>query len=304
MADPHIARRARIATASLVIALSLCVAPAARAGDEAASAARAFARAKDLFEKRDFVGAITEFQLAYRLQPHHAVQCSIARCYENLNKVVEAADYYRRCLREGAEATKIGERIRNSLKDAEARIVSIDVVSPGKGGTIYVDGLPAGVTPRRIRVNPGDHVIEVQRNGANPARTKLQVRGGEERTVTLAPEDLAALAPASVPATQPTPPPRTKLRAYWFWSALGLTVALAATTTYLGVRTLGQRDDYEASPTKDGYDSFVNSRMLTNVFVGLTAAAGVSSTLLIFFTDFKGERNEQLTAHIGWGGTF
>jgi hypothetical protein len=301
------------AWAALIAVALPCTASAEEPGTtDAAAAARAFAQGKTLFEQRDFVGAISEFQLAYRLRPHHAVQCSIARCYENLGKVIEAADHYRRCLREGADVTSIAEKIRNSLKQAEARIATVDVISPGRGGTISVDGTPVGLAPRRLRLNPGDRVIVVERTGANPARAKLELRAGEERTVTLVPEDLPTIV-AQPAATRPAdddapPPPRRRVRQHWFWTAVGLTVACAAATTALGVLTLQRLDDYNNDPTKDRFDEFRSYRMLTNVFVGLTAAAGATGTVLFFFTDFKRDtrpaRDRDVALGVGWGGRF
>jgi hypothetical protein len=296
------------AAAALVAFALSCTASAEEPAATDAAAARAFAQGKALFEQRDFVGAIAEFQLAYRLRPHHAVQCSIARCHENLGKVIEAADHYRRCLREGADATPIAEKIRTSLKQAEARIATVDVLSPGRGGTISVDGSPVGLAPRRLRLNPGDRVIVVERSGAKPARAKLELRAGEERTVTLVPDDLPTIAaqPAATrPADDDTRPAPRRLRQHWFWTAVGLTVACAAATTALGVLTLQRRDDYNADPTKDRFDEFRSFRMLTNVFVGLTAAAGASGAALFFFTDFKGEaRARDVALGVGWGGRF
>ena len=280
-----------------VLAL-LLVSPRASAQD-ASGAAAAFANGKKLFAGKNYVGAIAEFERAYRLRPHHAVQCSIAVCYENLNRFVEAAEHYRRCLKEGADATEKAERIRSSLKTAESRITWIDVLSPGEGGTIHLDGQPVGLAPRRIPVNPGTHLVEVRRAGARAAKETLTTIGGEQKTLTLVPEKRAevpppppppktmAVVPPEPPPPPPPPPPRRKLSPAWFWTSVGLTVALGGATAALGALTLKQRSDYEASPTKDGYDSFVSRRMLTNVFAGLTAAAAATGTVLFFFTEFR-----------------
>jgi hypothetical protein len=300
-----------VALMHFVILLSCSLARAQ--DDKATSAARAFDRGQQLFEKRAYVSAITEFELAYRLKPHYAVQCSIAQSNNRLGRVVEAAKRYRRCLKEGGEATPRAARIQRKLKAAEARIVWVDVLSPGDGGTIYVDGLVVGLTPRRLPLNPGKHVVVVRRVGALPATTTIHTQAGEKRTVSLLPSNRP---PKSSGATSrpvsdaPKRPTRRGLSSVWFWSSAALTIALTGAAIGFGVRTYQLHSDYEGSPTKDGYDSFVNNRLITNVFSGLAMAAAGGTTLLYFYTDFSGrgkgrqDSNPAVSAVVGVQGVF
>jgi hypothetical protein len=305
-------KRALFGCSLLLSALVLWPRPA-HADDDAA--AQAFAAATKHFQKKDYVRAIAEFQRAYKLRPHHQVQCSIARCYENLNQVVEAAEHYRRCLREGAEQTAIGPRIQASLKAVEARISWVDVVG-SEGGTLYVDGLPSGLTPRRQALNPGRHVLEVRRDGWRTARAVVETLGGDERSLTLQTEKLsepAVVKPEVTPATAPTPTPepepprpgRRHLSQAWFWTTAGLSVALAGAAIALGVLSVNARSDYEANPTKEGLDRFLQRRMITNVLWGVAGAAAVSGTVLFFFTDFRGDSSRrEVSAGLALGGRF
>jgi hypothetical protein len=54
--------------------------------------------------------------------------------------------------------------------------------------------------------------------------------------------------------------------------------------------------DYEANPTKEGYDDFVSRRLVTNVFAGVTAAAAATGTVLFFYTDFRRARGSEAPA--------
>ena len=89
-------------------------------GDDktAPEASRAFAKGTQLFKERKFVNAVAAFELAYRLRPHFMVQCSIARCYQNMNDMLKAAEHYQRCLDEGGKDAAMGERVKASLKAA------------------------------------------------------------------------------------------------------------------------------------------------------------------------------------------
>jgi hypothetical protein len=281
-----------------------------------AAARAAFAKGQQAVKEQQFVSAIEAFQQAYRLRPHYLVMCGIARCYQNLNDMVKAAEHYKRCLKEGAGETKMAHRITASLKVVESLITWLKIRSPGQGGMVFIDGHEAGATPRRVPVNPGLHAIEVRRESARPARAKIKTLGGEEREITLVPEDLAPRVepgPASQPAASGKDTGAAKKRGlpqYWFWSAAGATVVLAVVAVVLGAQTLGYGSDYKADPTEEAYNKFADQRLLTNIFWAATAVAAGGSTALFFYTDFGGEDDRggkettALTFGITWRGSF
>lgn len=296
-----------------LILVQLFAAPAVAEPDPAA---RAFAKGKQLFEEKRYVGAIEAFEEAYRLKPHFMVQCSIARCYENMNRFVLAAERYQQCLKEGAGASRMAAKITASLEAVEAQISRVTVRSPRPGDEIFVDGRSAGRTPSEVALNPGSHVIEVRREGAKPARETLKTLGGEARTLELAPVELApaprpAPGPVTAPATGQAPPEekpaRKGLSRLWFWTGVGVTGALAIAAVALGVTTLQSRSDYEEAPTKPKLDDFKGKRTATNVLWGLTAAAAAGTTVLFFYTDFGGRAEQgrrEASFGLGLRGTF
>jgi hypothetical protein len=292
-------KRSPLLAILLLLPLALALSPGrARADDSkrAKAAKEAFGEGRRLYEERRYVNAVAAFERAYVLRPHFLVQCSIARCYENLSDVVKAARHYRRCLDEGAAKAKMAERVQISLKAAEARITWLTVASPGKGGTIHVDGDAVGQAPGRVPINPGRHVVEVRREGARPASTPVSTLGGEKLEVTLIPVALEAPAPSGAPTVVKRPAPesepepaasgRRRLPQYWFWGAAGATAVLTVVAIVLGVQTLDARSDYEADPTAAGYDAFVDKRLATNLVWLTTALAAGASTWLFFYTDF------------------
>jgi hypothetical protein len=239
------------------------------------------------------------------------VQCSIARCHEILNEMIKAAEHYRRCLEEGAKEAPNADQVRETLKDVESKVTRVQVDSPGKGGTIHVDGRAVGTAPQRISLNPGSHVIEVRRAGATPASATIQAKGGEQ-TLTLTPIDLSMKPEEPEPKPEPEPEPKRRgMSPAWFWIATATTAVLVTTVIILGARTLGLQSDYDEEPTKEGLDSFKSSRLATNVMVGFTAAAAAGTTVLFFYTDFGGKgsgpvKKEQraMTFSVGFRGTF
>lgn len=297
-----------------VMALWLIVAQASTAtADDRDGAASAFARGRALFARHDYVGAIAAFERAYRLRPHHAVQCSIAHCYEQLNRFVESADHYRRCLEQGAARARNAKQVQRSLEQVTARISWVAVDGGPEGGTLFVDGVSRSATPCRVPLDPGQHMLEVRRPGFAPASMRLTTLTGEERSVSLIPTPVATRVepgprvsdPRPVPQDdRPEKPSRRRLSPAWFWTTVGITVALAGAAAVVGGLTYKAHSDYNDAPTRDGYDAFVQRRLVTNILAGLAVAAGATGTVLFFYTDLRGRRGPETVAGIGVGGTF
>ena len=289
----------------------LLVCEPASLADETKQAREAYKKGSALFVEGKFVAAIEVFEEAYRLSPNFRVQCSIALCYQSLGNAVEAAQRYRRCLREGGEKSKFGSELKASLAKMEKLIVHVEVNSPGEGGAVYLDGERQGRAPQKLAVNPGSHVIEVRRRHARAARATIKVAGGETKVLELVPVPEAQVevpVPASQPASQPAPS-RRRVPQYWFWTGAGLSVALAVVAVVLGVQTWNLREDYMSSPSPASYNTFVDRRLLTNIFAFTAGAVAAGSTVLFFFTDFSRKSKEQpaeraTTFGVGLQGTF
>jgi hypothetical protein len=271
----------------------------ARAEEDPSSAA--FAEGKARFRRGDFAGALTELEHAYRLRPHHTIRCSVATCLENLGRLVEAAEGYRRCLREGAEGTAMSTEVRASLQRVESRVTWVSVTED-PGASIRVDGAALGPTPGRFPLNPGCHVVELQRQGATTRVLTVQTAGGEQLTLGARPGPAPQLAAASPVWPDPPPPRRSRRRLMpaWFWSAVGITAGLVGASIALSAQTVQQRSEYESRPTQEAYQSFTNLRLATNIFWSFAAAAAGTSTVLFFYTDFGGkEGRDERRAMIG-----
>lgn len=274
--------------------------------DTAKQASQAFAEASKLFDQADYVGAVEAFTRAYNLRPHFSVLCNIALSHERLGDMIRAASFYNRCYSEGAEKSENAEAVRNSIKRVEGRVGWFEVSAPSPGGEVYVDGKVVGSTPRRVPLNPGQHVIEVRRQGAEPARETVTVRGGEQRALELNPRQLAESRPVVGP-DKPAPS-RRRLHPAWFFATSGLAVAFGVVGTVFGVRTLATKSDYDAGPTRELYDRGRNQRLLTNLFFAGAAASAGSATVLFFFTDFgrlrRGGPERSDSVSFGVQGTF
>jgi tetratricopeptide (TPR) repeat protein len=281
------------------------------------TAAKEFANGKRLAKEGKYLRAIAAFEKAYTAHPHYYVHCSIARCYEQMKQMVKAADYYRSCLKLGADKASIAPEVVGALKKAEAQISWVEVKSPGAGGTIEIDGRARGKTPKQIPLDPGSHVVVVRRERAAPASATLLLYSGETRSVTLVPEGPSPAPSRTLPATAAEPAvratsgprPRRRLSQIWLWSAAGVTASLAVAGIVLGAQTLSLQSDFEEQPSHEALDRFKSRRLATNIVWGLAAAAAGAGTVIYFYTDFKGatarpEGRRSLVMGIGARGTF
>jgi hypothetical protein len=68
------------------------------------------------------------------------------------------------------------------------------------------------------------------------------------------------------------------------------TLVLASVTLWSGLDTTKAHDAYVAAPTKEGWDNGRSKQLRTNILIGATAAAGVTTALIaIFWTKWHDE---------------
>ena len=293
---------------SLLLLLSALVARVANARQErgaidpfleAESAAGALERGTKLFEQKDYQGALDAFKRAHKLKPHFLTLCKIARCHARQNHLVQSAAVYRRCLRSGGGQSAMAASLSAEMARVEQRITTLTVETVVDEGMVYLDGRLVGPAPRILSLNPGTHVVEVRRSGARPASGTVVARGGEH-WLELNPVALEAASRPVVPrlaaAPRPARPQKPKTvsatvqrkgaSATWFWAGVGVTLCAAAAAAVMGVLTNKTRDDFYDAPTWDRYHQVNRFRLATNILWGVTAAAGVATTVVLFFTDF------------------
>jgi len=87
-----------------------------------------------------------------------------------------------------------------------------------------------------------------------------------------------------------------------------VTVGSAVAAGVTGYQALSAKNDYEENPTREGYNTAKDRRLIANIFWGVTAAAGITSGVLIFFTDFRGRKRPEERDEVAFGmayrGTF
>jgi hypothetical protein len=153
----------------------------------------------------------------------------------------------------------------------------------------------------------GNYVIEIVSGGA-PEIFAVQLPGGADMewkpppkalptaapTATVAPSVSASAAPtaaptvvvsvapiASVAPTTAAPGPRTStLSPAWFAAGLGVTAVAGGLAIGFGLDTLAKHDAFLINRTDDGANAGRDAQLRTNISIGVTAAAALTTAVL------------------------
>lgn len=167
------------------------------------------ARARVLFKEGmtlltsgDFEPALERFEMAYEHWRNPKILLNIATTLRQLGRLPEAADTYELYLADpGADPAKAGE-VKQALAEIDSKLGRL-VIEVGMDAVVSVDGkeLRRTKTPTtkhlvrtllleetkkgrwRVRLEPGDHRIEVVAEGYTPRLEEFVLNAGEERVI-------------------------------------------------------------------------------------------------------------------------
>jgi hypothetical protein len=196
------------------------------------------------------------FKASYELAPRVLTLFNLAGSQAQTSRLVEAAESYRRFLRETtdgrypelrADATTQLEALEKQIAQMTVEITNVDGAD-----LILIDDVeyPHSALREPIPMNPGPHEVKVQRDGAAIANQNITLAPGAADTVPIQlakkPPSLAAPRPALQPPvsgvaidgkTDEPPPRRSVFRSPWLWGAVAVVVAGGVAGAYLLTRS-------------------------------------------------------------------
>ena len=204
-----------------------------------------------LYDRADYRGALAKFKQASALFPTPEIELNIGLTQERLQDLPAAASHFESFLgqvdSEGNAARIRG--IQHKLEVLRKKLGSLTVACAVRGAVVTVDARIAGSTPlnHRLYVTPGSHTLAVSATGKRSFKEVLEWSAGQHRVLEV---KLRPLAPEAkepgtvVPGLSPPPPPvrsvsRPFYKRWWFWTAVGVAVAGAATTAVVATQTGG-----------------------------------------------------------------
>jgi hypothetical protein len=204
--------RARAAWTGLALVLTLAsVSPSAGAqtASELKAARELFQEAYEDEKEKRFEEALEKFQRVAQVRESAPVRYRIASVLEQLGRLREARDAYRAIAASKPtlpeDQQEVADAAAQKVLAVDRRIpklvVSIEEPAP-EGARVSVNGVPvpASATPRKIELDPGEHVIQATATNAPPYEKRVTLAAGEEVPVAI------ALGPQTVDEPDPPPP--------------------------------------------------------------------------------------------------
>jgi hypothetical protein len=245
--------------ATLVASIPQLPSSYAQPSDSAAAgkipvARRLYEEGVDAVNQGRWSTAHDKFKASYELSPRVLTLFNLAGAQVQTKRYVEAAESYRRFLRETADGryTELRAEAVEALAELEKQIAHLTLVVTNldASDTVAIDDVPypRAALGEPFPMNPGSHVAVVRRDGATLAEKSITLSPGVAETVTLTVEKRTDLRVRSVDGeagltgTDFSTNKKDKekggsvLRSPWFWTAAAVVVAGAATGAYFMTR--------------------------------------------------------------------
>ncbi len=271
--------------------------PADAAASVRDRARTAYGAGQDAYAAGQFAIAETHFALADSLVP--AVQAKFWRAMslDRLGKAGEAFEAFGRVLTSpdkgqlGADKLSLAEQRHRALAATPAELA---VTTTPTGARINVSGVDlTSPTPLSLRLAPGRHVIRVSLDGYEPQQLEINATPGAKFSPTFALVRAAAggspgpgsslSVPPAIPALAPsTPTERSRVPGY---VTLGIAGASAVVGTIFGVRALGDKKDYNATPTTNKADDVERNALIADMAFGVALTLGITGIVLLIADD-------------------
>jgi hypothetical protein len=309
-----------IHAASLVLLAIVAQAAAPTASPEGKARAQTLLKeGARLYEKGALLPALEKFNEAYAEFPSPKLLFNIGQTSRDLGRFVEAMVAFERFLDEAPDApADMVAEAKKSMGELQGKLGKLRIQCSKAGAEISVDGKPVGVAPiaQPIWAAQGSHQVTARHPATTAAVEDVDVNPGWVHTVVMTLQPLVET-PVVVAAPPPPKPPRPAESAgeirkparptpkkvleqpagrTWTWIAAGSAVVFGGAAVGFGLATQSKFDSLNKScgtgsvaagqPYVGCSDSDVDAvllrRNLTNVSLGLAAAAAVTAGVLFF----------------------
>jgi len=278
-------------------------------GDPVTLSRNHFDRGVEYVQDGDLKAALIEFKRAYAYSPNYRVLYNLGQVSNELREYIDAQNYYRRYLTDGASDIDTARRrdVEATIAKLSSRIARIMLSSNIEGAELFVDDVPVGRSPlsEPVRVSAGARLVTAAVPGRPPISRSIEAAGGDTLTVQL---DFPP--PSGLPdiAAEPTLLPKARVESSGpspvLW--LGITAgALGVATGVMAYLAASDASDYhDAVKTKttprelqELDDKASAKALVTDILLGATVVA-TTVTLIVATTGSSGrERATHEAAH-------
>ena len=259
------------------------------------------------------------FARAHEMAPSARTFRGLGLCDFELRRYVEAITELEAALADQRKPLTSAQRqeTQTALERAREYVAVFELSVPAGVTEMTLDGATRPLPgDGKLALNPGLHRVVVRPQDGDPIAREVDVQAGARGTIAFEPERPAAAEPGSMPAA-PFPAEETRQATaaqpqgsgplLWTWVAGGATVAFGAATVVFALLTQDKVDAFDdvkfADPVQAASlrDDGQTYQLLTNVGVGVTAAAAVGTVVLYFVESSEPPQEKKIEALVGPG---
>jgi hypothetical protein len=252
------------------------------------AAARAYEQGQLAQLQNDYAGAARLFEIAHRAAPAAAAIRSAIRNHRAAGALPRAATLSVVAAESYADDAETSELTASVLAEAGTTLGRLDV-SCAESCSVSVDGHLVTLEDGRefsVYVLPGAHDL-VARFSTGEQTSSFEISAGAAATRSLEapiaevePETINTELPVESEPMLPPEPESSGLSPVITYLGAGVTVALAGVFVWSLVDTGSASDDYQANPTRVGFDDGRGRVLRTGILGAAAGAAGVATLII------------------------
>ena len=282
---------ARLVMIVMLAVLACVVLPSGIARADAGPARQQYEAGTRAFAEKRYVEAALDFEAAATLAPNGVPYFMAAQSWELADRPERAADAYRQAIDTPGTGNTELANARARVAVLERSLGTAHITSRRREAHAQIDDLGEARLPAYIHARPGVHTLTL-RTGDDVRTRRITLEAGATLAVDAdagPPAQEEPLVPKPMPAPEPT---RGAPHPTWWTTTHALGMVLGAVGVVgggvavgLGARAASVHDDYQRSPTKDGYDEGVTLVTATNAtLVAALVFAAAGAIMLVWPT--------------------
>jgi hypothetical protein len=271
---------------------------------DVAGAANAFSRAQKADLSGDHDTAAELYELADSLAPTPEALRSALRARKTAGQLGAAAGHAERLLHRYPSDKRSKDLAEATLEEARRKLARIEVHCKPKACGLVVDGAAATSEVNEnhvIFLDPGKHEVNAAFGPDRAVPKVTQAKAGDRTSFNF--EAPAASTGPRLTDTGGKPGVSISTEATvdrgarssqrglspWIFAAgAAVTAGLGAATVWSGLDVMNAHDAYRGHETQQAYDDGLDKERRTNVLLGATITAGLTSIVLAYFTRWSG----------------
>jgi hypothetical protein len=234
----------------------------------------------------------------------------VALAEAELGELVRAADHLREVFEDSETPAALLDRVRTERAKVESKVARVTV--DDEAARLIVDGREAEGRPPQMRVDPGEHDVQIVAMDHPPVDRTVTLGPGEHLRLAVAELTRAAPPAANDPKTgaappqhaarvdstsRPEPEPRSHISPTWVFVGGALTAVLGGLTLWSALETKAafssfeeDVDDLTSVEARGRVDDGERLQTLTNGLLIATVAVGAATAAAFFLVDWEGEK--------------